>query len=220
MLGAVAGFCAVTFFIALLSRACNRRRNKLVDTVRANQTREDRSPRELTSITLHESTSFDSNLQISMAELVRATEMFSPDLIIGDGGFGWVYKATLSNGTTVAIKKLSPDAFQGFREFRAEMETLGKLQHPNIVKILGYCASNADRVLVYEFIEKGSLDQWLYESSSEGMDGGASPAQPFERPPLSWDTRVKIVTGVASGLSYLHGLPKPIIHRCHFLMLL
>lgn len=144
-----------------------------------------------------------------MQELVAATQGFSNDLIIGDGSFGLVYKAQLSSGSIVAVKKLSPDAFQGLREFRAEMETLGKIQHPNIVKILGFCATGSDRVLIYEFIEKGNLDQWLYDTSSE--EGVAGDLE--LRPPLTWNTRMKIITGVANGLAHMHNLEIPIIHR-------
>lgn len=91
------------------------------------------------------------------------------------------------------------------------METLGKLRHPNIVKILGYWASGAERMLVYEFIERGNLDQWLHDlttSSSLGYDD-----VPMVRVLLSWEMRLKIIRGVANGLQYLHGLDKPIIHR-------
>ncbi|KAI6689587.1 hypothetical protein NL676_026415 [Syzygium grande] len=123
------------------------------------------------SIAVNESASFNPKLRISMEELRNVTEDFHPLRIIGNGSFGLVFKACLTNGLAVAIKKLGPDAFEGFREFRAEMETLGKLQHPNIVRILGYCTSNSDRVLVYEFIERGSLDQWLYNTMSPSEDG-------------------------------------------------
>jgi serine/threonine protein kinase len=167
---------------------------------------------ELSSIAVDESASFDPSLRISMNELVNATKNFSADLIVGDGSFGLVYRAQLSNGTTVAIKRLDPDAFQGFREFRAEMETLGKVQHRNIVKILGYCVSGPDRLLVYEYVEKGSLDQWLQDASSEN-DDMAALSQWGVRKPLCWETRIKIVKGVASALAYCHGLEKPIIHR-------
>ncbi|KAE8701834.1 peroxidase 12-like [Hibiscus syriacus] len=138
-----------------------------------------------------------------MEELAAATKNFSSDLIIGEGSFGYVYKATLSNGVTVAIKKLDPNAFQGLREFRAEMETLGKLRHDNIVKILGFCSSGLDRVLIYEFIERGSLDQLMYDEGQENSVDGL----------LNWHTRKKIVRGIANGLAYLHGLDTPIIHR-------
>ncbi|KAL8524368.1 hypothetical protein ACS0TY_014091 [Phlomoides rotata] len=158
---------------------------------------------------MDESASFDPSLHhVSMQELVDVTRNFSPDQIIGDGSFGLVYKARLNSGAIVAVKKLSPDAFQGLREFRAEMETLGKIRHPNIVKILGYCATGLDRVLIYEFIEKGSLDQWLYDTSSEENDDSIEL-----RFPLSWDTRMKIIKGVANGLCFMHNLDIPIIHR-------
>ncbi|KAL7208438.1 hypothetical protein ACSBR1_030229 [Camellia fascicularis] len=163
---------------------------------------------DLSSIAISESASFDRSLhRISMPELVKATRNFSSDLIIGDGSFGLVYKARLGSGATVAVKKLGSDAFQGFREFRAEMETLGKLRHPNIVRILGYCATGSDRLLILEFIEKGSLDQWLLDMSSSNNDV-STPILP-----LSWETRLKIVRGVANGLNYMHNLDKPIIHR-------
>ncbi|EPS64395.1 hypothetical protein M569_10385, partial [Genlisea aurea] len=138
--------------------------------------------------------------RVSMQELISATGNFSPDLVIGDGSFGLVYKARLQSGSAVAVKKLSPDAFHGRREFRAEMETLGRIDHRNIVKILGYCASGRDRILIYELIERGSLDQWLHENGSS-------------RPPLPWNTRTKIIKGVATGLSFMHSLETPIIHR-------
>ncbi|XP_022993398.1 phytosulfokine receptor 2-like [Cucurbita maxima] len=168
---------------------------------------------DLSSISVDESASFDPSLRISMAELRAATKNFSSDLIVGDGSFGLVYKARLSSGATVAIKKLNPDAFQGFREFRAEMETLGKLRHRNIVKMLGYCISGSDRLLIYEFIERGSLDNCLYETSTSAEADEESDGYLPSRLPLPWETRLKIMRGVANGLSYLHGLSQPIIHR-------
>ncbi|XP_073304688.1 phytosulfokine receptor 2-like [Primulina huaijiensis] len=165
----------------------------------------------LSSISVGESASFDPTMnQISMQALIDATRNFSPDLIVGDGSFGLVYKARISSGQLIAVKRLSMDAFQGLREFRAEMETLGKIRHPNIVKLLGYCIAGSDRLLIYEFMEKGSLDQWLYESSysEEGQSGEVEL-----RSPLSWQTRIKIVRSLAKGLSYMHNLSTPIIHR-------
>lgn len=164
------------------------------------------------SMSICDSATFDPILpHVSMQELVAATQGFSNDLIIGDGSFGLVYKAQLSSGSIVAVKRLSPDAFQGPREFRAEMETLGKIQHPNIVKILGFCATGSDRILIYEFIEKGSLDQWLHDTSSSEVEVGGDVEL---RPPLTWNTRMKIITGVANGLAHMHhNLDTPIIHR-------
>lgn len=147
--------------------------------------------------------SFRRDVQISVEEIEKATSNFSPDLIIGRGSFGVVYKARLSSGIVVAIKKLSPDSFQGVRKFQAEVETLGKLRHRNIVQILASLASDSQRFLVYEFTEKQSLDLWLHHDSSRNV----------AVPSLSWETRVKIIRGVANGLHYLHELENPIVHR-------
>ncbi|KAG1369829.1 putative Leucine-rich repeat receptor protein kinase MSP1 [Cocos nucifera] len=161
------------------------------------------------SVVADESASFDPSLDhISLNELAAATEDFAADTIIGDGSFGFVYKARLSSGTTVAVKRLSADAFHGFREFRAEMETLGRLHHPNLTRILGYCISGADRLLIYEFLEHGSLDHWLHESDSRDSTDSVSSS------PLPWPIRVQIVRGVAVGLAFLHEECRPrIIHR-------
>ncbi|KAJ7949257.1 Receptor-like kinase [Quillaja saponaria] len=116
--------------------------------------------------TIYKSFSFDLYSRISMADLTAATKNFSPDLIIGDSSFGLVYKGRLSNGVVVAVKKLHSNVFQGLREFRAEMETLGQLRHRNILPLVGYCESGNDRLLVYKFMERGNLDQWLHDTSS------------------------------------------------------
>ncbi|CAK9134680.1 unnamed protein product [Ilex paraguariensis] len=166
------------------------------------------------SITIGESALFDPLLnRVSMQELLQVTRNFHPELIIGDGSFGIVYKAKLSAGVTVAVKKLAADAFQGFREFRAEMETLGKIRHKNIVQILGYCATGSDRVLIYEFIERGSLDQWLYDTSSSWESSETEMSSSSQRLPLSWGARINIVRGIATALCYMHNLETPIIHR-------
>ncbi|XP_078441463.1 leucine-rich repeat receptor protein kinase MSP1-like [Wolffia australiana] len=138
--------------------------------------------------------------RVSMAVVAAATGNFSADRIVGDGGFGFVYRAEMPDGRAVAVKKLSPDAFHGLREFRAEVETLGRVRHPNLARILGYCAAGPDRVLIYELAERGSLDQWLHEPGPD-------------RPPLTWPARLRIAGGVAAGLAFLHGCRPPIIHR-------
>ncbi|CAL5386352.1 unnamed protein product [Camellia sinensis] len=202
ILAAIASFFVATLLFTLMLVLCQRGKNRNQQT----RTR----PNSQLSIPIGESASFDPSLNwVSMPELIQATRNFSPDLIIGDGSFGLVYRCCLAN-RTVAVKKLSSDAFQGFREFRAEMETLGKLRHPNIVTILGYCATGWDRILIYEFIENGSLDQWLLDTSSSENDVSASLVP---RLPLSWETRLKIIRGVADGLAYMHNLDTPIIHR-------
>ncbi|KAF4365898.1 hypothetical protein G4B88_008371 [Cannabis sativa] len=183
VLAAMGSFLMITLILAAIIIICQSRKAK--HSPDRDRHRSITASSRLTSIAagVDESASFDPSLQVSMAEIVVATKNFSTDLIVGDGSFGLVYKAKLNNGLTVAIKKLDPDAFQGFREFRAEMETLGQLRHRNL----------------------GNLDIWLHDSSS-------STEQTLSLP-LSWATRKKIVKGVANGLDYLHGLEKPIIHR-------
>ncbi|KAM5562203.1 phytosulfokine receptor 2 [Rosa sericea] len=203
VIAATGSFFAITVIFAAVYILCKGAKSRSTGSRRTNRTTQ------LTSITVDESASFDPSLKVSMEEVVKATKNFNKDLVVGDGGFGLVYKAQLSDGLKVAIKKLDPDAFQGFREFQAEMETLGKLRHPNLVKILGYCVSGADRILIYEFIERGNLDRWLHDSSSTDFDGYDDTC----KLPLSWKTRNKIVRGVANGLAFLHSLEKPIIHR-------
>ncbi|XP_043718559.1 leucine-rich repeat receptor protein kinase EMS1 [Telopea speciosissima] len=201
LLAASASFFIVTLIFALICFLCRLTTKPNTQT----RSRTIPEPRNVSSsINIDESATFDPSLQISMTDLVVATRNFATDGIIGDGSFGLVYKACLSDGATVAVKKLSEDAFQGLREFHAEMETLGKIRHPNLVKILGYCVSGTDRILIYEFIERGSLDQWLQDTSP--VVGDVSW-------PLPWETRTKIIKGVALGLSFLHGLETPIIHR-------
>ncbi|XP_078154605.1 protein kinase superfamily protein [Carex rostrata] len=155
-----------------------------------------------------ESDSFDPALhRVSLAELAAATRNFSPESIIGDGTFGFVYKAQLPSGVTAAVKKLSSDAFspQGLRQFRAEITTLGRLRHPNLARILGFCSSDHDRLLIYEYLEQGSLDSWLHDDDLE-MNCSISL--------LTWPVRVKIVKGVAAGLKFLHDeCQPPVIHR-------
>ncbi|XP_050279582.1 probable serine/threonine-protein kinase PBL1 [Quercus robur] len=156
----------------------------------------------LSSITVVDQiASFDPNLEFSMTELRVATKDFSPEFIIGGGSFGTFYKAQLSNGVTVAFKRLNPDAFKGFREFWTEMVTLGMLHHPNIVKILGYCMTSSDRLLICEYFQNGSLDQCLHLEQKQDVAA------------LSWGTRIQIIKGVANGLSFLHSLDKPIAHQ-------
>ncbi|KAG6488406.1 putative serine/threonine-protein kinase [Zingiber officinale] len=151
------------------------------------------------------SASYDPSLNdIAMSELVAATRDFAADGIIGDGSFGFVYKARLSSGVTVAVKRLSKDAAHGVREFKAEMDTLGRIRHPNLVRMLGFCVAGRDRVLVYEYVKHGSLDQWLHE---EEDDEGRPRSLP-------WRTRLGIVRGVAAGLTFLHDCCQPaVIHR-------
>ncbi|XP_077248531.1 uncharacterized protein LOC143888110 isoform X2 [Tasmannia lanceolata] len=140
-------------------------------------------------------------LRLTLVDILEATNNFCNANIIGEGGFGTVYKATLPDGRTVAVKKLSEAKTQGHREFLAEMETLGKVKHRNLVPLLGYCSFGEEKLLVYEYMINGSVDLWLRSRA------GALEV-------LDWPKRVKIAVGAARGLSFLHhGFIPHIIHR-------
>ncbi|CAN0847107.1 Serine/threonine-protein kinase BRI1-like 2 [Linum grandiflorum] len=100
--------------------------------------------------------------KLKFSQLIEATNGFSAESMIGCGGFGEVFKATLKDGSRFAIKKLVRLSCQGDREFMAEMETLGKIKHRNLVPLLGYCKVGEERLLVYEYMEFGSLEEVLH----------------------------------------------------------
>ena len=135
-------------------------------------------------------------------ELCAATMNFHPSNMIGEGGFGRVYKGIIKNtDQVVAVKQLDRNGFQGNREFLVEVLILSLLHHPNLVNLVGYCAEREQRVLVYEYMANGSLEDHLLELS----DG---------RKPLDWKTRMKIAEGAAKGLEYLHEEANPpVIYR-------
>ncbi|KAK7244257.1 hypothetical protein RIF29_39076 [Crotalaria pallida] len=138
---------------------------------------------------------------LTVADLLKSTNNFNQANIIGCGGFGLVYKANLPNGTKAAIKRLSGDCGQMEREFQAEVEALSRAQHKNLVSLKGYCRHGNDRLLIYSYLENGSLDYWLHEC----VDDNSA---------LNWDVRLKIAQGAARGLAYLHkGCEPYIVHR-------
>ncbi|XP_052875136.1 leucine-rich repeat receptor protein kinase EMS1-like isoform X2 [Gossypium arboreum] len=140
-------------------------------------------------------------LKLTLGDILEGTSHFCKTNVIGDGGFGTVYKAKLPSGKTVAVKKLSQAKTQGHREFIAEMETLGKVKHQNLVPLLGYCSLAEEKLLVYEYMINGSLDLWLRNRT------GALDV-------LDWSKRFKIAIGAARGLAFLHhGFIPHIIHR-------
>ncbi|KAL2245151.1 receptor-like protein kinase BRI1-like 3 [Sesamum indicum] len=140
--------------------------------------------------------------KLTFAHLLEATNGFSADSLIGSGGFGDVYKAQLKDGTVVAIKKLIHVTGQGDREFMAEMETIGKIKHRNLVPLLGYCRIGEERLLVYEYMKWGSLEAVLHDRDKIGGTR------------LDWPARKKIAIGSARGLAFLHHSCIPhIIHR-------
>ncbi|KAK9757167.1 hypothetical protein RND81_01G144900 [Saponaria officinalis] len=134
-------------------------------------------------------------------ELAHATKNFRYDCLVGEGGFGRVYKGHLSTGQVVAVKQLNRNGLQGNKEFLVEVLMLSLLHHPNLVNLIGYCADGDQRLLVYEFMSLGSLEDHLLEIS------------PQQRP-LDWYSRMKIALDAAKGLEYLHVKANPpVIYR-------
>ncbi|CAK9169280.1 unnamed protein product [Ilex paraguariensis] len=137
-------------------------------------------------------------LRYDFGTIETATNNFSDKL--GEGGFGPVYKGTLPNGKEIAVKRLSKGSGQGEQEFRNEVLLVVKLQHRNLVKLVGFCLEGTERLLVYEFLPNKSLDHFIFD--------------PIKRSHLDWDTRYTIIGGIAKGLLYLHeGSQHQIIHR-------
>ncbi|KAJ7519854.1 hypothetical protein O6H91_20G058300 [Diphasiastrum complanatum] len=132
-------------------------------------------------------------------ELEEATEGFSKANLLGQGGFGYVFKGSLPGGKMVAVKRLKVGGKQGEREFRAEVETISRVHHRHLVTLVGYCIADSQRLLVYEYVPNGTLEFHLHGKG---------------RPVLDWMTRMKIAIGAARGLAYLHEDCHPrIIHR-------
>ncbi|KAL8138140.1 hypothetical protein V2J09_004141 [Rumex salicifolius] len=130
-------------------------------------------------------------------ELATATNNFREESCLGEGGFGRVYKGMLENGqVVVAVKQLDRNGLQGNREFLVEVLMLSLLHHPNLVNLIGYCADGEQRLLVYEFMPLGSLEDHLLDL-------------PPDKEPLDWSTRMKIASGAARGLEYLHDKANP-----------
>ncbi|PSR87740.1 Receptor-like protein kinase [Actinidia chinensis var. chinensis] len=144
--------------------------------------------------------------RFSLDEVLLATGNFADELVIGRGGFGKVYKALIDGGKTiVAMKRLNSKSNQGENEFRTEIEMLSKLRHTHLVSLLGYCDESPEMILVYEFMEHGTLADHLYKMNSNS-DGNISP--------LSWEQRLSICIHAARGLDYLHtGTSPGVIHR-------
>ncbi|XP_020208795.1 G-type lectin S-receptor-like serine/threonine-protein kinase At4g27290 [Cajanus cajan] len=134
------------------------------------------------------------------ALIARATDNFSNDKKLGEGGFGPVYRGMLPNGQEIAVKRLSQRSCQGLKELKNEVIFCGKLQHRNVVKVLGCCIHGEERLLIYEFMPKRSLDSFLFDSSKGKF--------------LNWSRRFQIISGIARGILYLHQDSRlRIIHR-------
>ncbi|KAH7658088.1 Non-specific serine/threonine protein kinase protein [Dioscorea alata] len=142
---------------------------------------------------------FESN-RFPYEQLYKATRGFKEKYLLGIGGFGRVYRGVLpASKVEVAVKRVSHESKQGVREFVAEIVSLGKLRHRNLVQLLGYCRCKGELLLVYEYMPNGSLDKYLFSETEQSLD---------------WSLRFQIIKGVASGLQYLHeGWDQVVIHR-------
>ncbi|KAJ0809273.1 putative transferase, protein kinase RLK-Pelle-RLCK-VIIa-2 family [Helianthus annuus] len=152
-----------------------------------------------------------SNLKsFSFSDLKLATRNFRPDSVLGEGGFGSVFKGWIDEhsfaaakpgtGVVIAVKKLNQESFQGHREWLAEVNYLGQFSHPNLVQLIGYCLEDEQRLLVYEFMPRGSLENHLFRRGSY-----------FQA--LSWSLRLKAALGAAKGLAFLHNAKTKVIYR-------
>jgi len=141
----------------------------------------------------------------SLGELRGVTHDFSSGYLLGEGGFGAVHKGFVDAGMRpglepqpVAVKQLNIAGHQGHREWLAEVIFLGQFRHQHLLKLLGYCCEDEERLLVYEFMPRGSLDNHLFKRISAT---------------LPWDTRLKVAIGAAKGVAFLHGAKQPVIYR-------
>ncbi|CAN7000203.1 unnamed protein product [Brassica oleracea var. botrytis] len=139
-------------------------------------------------------------LQLDFETIRVATNDFSSGNQLGEGGFGAVYKGVLDSGEEIAVKRLSLESGQGDHEFINEVSLVAKLQHRNLVRLLGFCLDGQERLLIYEFFKNTSLDNYIFDSNRRII--------------LEWETRKRIILGVARGLLYLHEDSRiKIIHR-------
>ncbi|KAK6129157.1 hypothetical protein DH2020_037089 [Rehmannia glutinosa] len=141
----------------------------------------------------------DIGVPLTFENVVRATGNFHSSNCIGSGGFGATYKAEIAPGVLVAIKRLVVGRFQGFQQFDAEIKTLGRLRHPNLVTLIGYHVSETEMFLIYNYLPGGNLEKFLQERSARGVD---------------WRVIHKIAHDISRALAYLHGNCVPrVIHR-------
>ncbi|KAK8926346.1 Serine/threonine-protein kinase [Platanthera zijinensis] len=144
-------------------------------------------------------------IAFTLFELETITKSFRSDYVLGEGGFGTVYKGYIDENVRtglkslpVAVKVLNKQGLQGHKEWLTEVNFLGQLRHPNLVKLIGYCCEDDHRLLAYEFMFRGSLENHLFRKTTA---------------PLCWATRMMIALGAARGLAFLHNAEKPVIYR-------
>uniref|UniRef100_A0A0E0F6H0 Protein kinase domain-containing protein n=1 Tax=Oryza meridionalis TaxID=40149 RepID=A0A0E0F6H0_9ORYZ len=139
-------------------------------------------------------------LILDLPTLQTATHNFSQQNKLGEGGFGVVYKGALPNGQTIAVKRLSRCSQQGIGELKNELVLVGKLQHKNLVRLVGVCLEDEEKLLVYEYLPNRSLDTILFDQDKSKE--------------LDWEKRFRIISEIARGLQYLHEESRlKVIHR-------
>ncbi|KAG8501687.1 hypothetical protein CXB51_004690 [Gossypium anomalum] len=132
---------------------------------------------------------------------LATNHFFAAENVLGEGGYGGVYKGRLINGTEVAVKKILNNLGQAEKEFRVEVEAIGHVRHKNLVRLLGYCIEGVHRMLVYEYVNNGNLEQWLHGAMRQHGT-------------LTWEARMKVIIGTAKALAYLHEAIEPkVVHR-------
>ncbi|CAN6487013.1 unnamed protein product [Victoria cruziana] len=141
---------------------------------------------------------FHGDLPYSSKDILKKIELLNNENIIGSGGFGTVYKLSMDDGNVFALKRIVK-TYEGLdRFFERELEILGSIKHRYLVNLRGYCKSSISKLLIYDFLPGGNLDEVLHERSEQ----------------LDWDARLRIILGAAKGLSYLHHDCSPrVIHR-------
>lgn len=151
----------------------------------------------------HQSNNKDGSIEVplfSLSTISKATNNFSFDNMLGEGGFGPVYKGVLEEGQEIAVKRLSKSSSQGLDEFKNEIICIAKLQHRNLVKLLGYCIQGDETMLIYEYMPNKSLDLFIFDDKRKSL--------------LDWPQRFHIIQGIARGLLYLHQDSRlRIVHR-------
>ncbi|KAF8689278.1 hypothetical protein HU200_042071 [Digitaria exilis] len=133
-------------------------------------------------------------------QILEATNNFSEENKLGEGGFGPVYKGQFPDGIEIAVKRLASHSGQGFMEFKNEVQLIAKLQHTNLVRLLGCCSQGEEKILVYEYLPNKSLDFFIFDENRKSL--------------LDWNKRLEIIEGIAEGLLYLHKHSRlRVIHR-------
>ncbi|XP_047053424.1 receptor-like serine/threonine-protein kinase SD1-8 isoform X1 [Lolium rigidum] len=200
---------AVVYYFFWRNKASTKRQDEMAPSIRAEPdvppgARKHSALRTAQDRLMNESRmSSEKDLELPLFDLeviLAATDNFSADRKIGQGGFGPVYMAKLEDGQEVAVKRLSKKSVQGVVEFKNEVKLIAKLQHRNLVRLLGCCIDDHERMLVYEFMHNNSLDTFIFDEGKRKL--------------LEWKSRFEIILGIARGLLYLHEDSRVrIIHR-------